>query len=96
MRELLSDWFGPVLDADGRRVKWRTSRPALLLCITALTLSLATILGAAGAATGAVSSLWWPATFFASMAANIAATMRLRRSTQEPKGGHCEEYCDYG
>ncbi|MXZ53068.1 MAG: hypothetical protein F4Z34_07785 [Acidimicrobiaceae bacterium] len=90
MRELLSDWFGPVLDADGRRVKWRTNRPALLLCIVALTLGLATILGAVGAATGVVSGLWWPTTFFASMAANIAATVRLRRSVQEPHSMHVE------
>ena len=83
MLERLSYWFGPVLDADGQRVRWRTSRPALLLCIVALTLGLATLLGAVGAATGVVSGLWWPATFFASMAANIAANMRLRRSIHE-------------
>lgn len=84
MRELLRDWFGPVLDTDGRRVKWRTSRPALLLCMASVMLGLATIVGAMGSATGAWFGAWWPATSFTAIAASVAANKRLRRVTTRP------------
>ena len=82
MRELLADWFGPVLDANGRRVKWRTNRPALTLMAAAVTCAAATAtLVALYTFTDSALAPWWPATCFASLALNVAATRMLRAST---------------
>ena len=80
MRELLNDWFGPVLDAAGNRVRLRTSRPALALHVASMAFSVATVALAVLTFTDASVAPLWPATFIAATLHGIASRKQLRQT----------------
>ena len=80
LREWADDWYGPVLDADGVRVRWRASPPAFALVAVAVMFSAATAVLAVLMITGAVSEALWAVTAIASQVFIIAARKRLHRA----------------
>lgn len=84
MRERIEAWFGPVLDADGRRVRWRISRLALILMVAAMMFGVATAVLTVLMATGMFTAPLWGATILAAWALLIAANIRLRRAVESP------------
>lgn len=82
MREVLSGWFGPVVDSGGRRVRFRASRPALALCAASQVCYGATILLGMLMLTDLVKAPWWAATLIAATVLGVAARARLRRAVR--------------
>ena len=83
MRDVLSGWFGPVTDHQGRRVRFRASRSALTLCTAAQASYAATVVLGVLHLIGGVEAPWWAATFFAAALLGVAARTRLRRSVRD-------------
>ncbi len=82
MRDLMNKWFEPVLDSDGRRIPFRTSRPALALFAASLACYGATILLLVLELTDHLGSPWWPVTYLAAPTFGSKARTRLRQAVQ--------------
>ena len=82
MREVLSGWFGPVVDSGDCRVRFRASRRAFAVCAASQVCYGATVLLVMVMLTDLVAALWWAATFVAATVLAVAVRTQLRRTVR--------------